>query len=145
MKLFMSFTRKMIKGLTLKLIMKKPTLRLIDFLFEVLELRGFSPIFIGLIRKITQGGSVGVKLNDMEGYFFLTNKGLDPISPLLFNCVVDVFSRMLIKGIQCGLIKGRCPNFILAVVSLQYANDTLLFLQNDARVALNLRCVLTCF
>jgi hypothetical protein len=135
------FHKKNDKGLVLKIDYD----RLIDFLCEVLELRGFTPIFIRLIRKITQGGSVGVKLNDMEGYFFLTNKGLDPISPLLFNCVVDVFSRMLIKGIQCGLIKDRCPNFILAVVSLQYANDTLLFLQNDARVALNRRCVLTCF
>jgi hypothetical protein len=91
MKLFMSFTRKMIKGLSLKYIMKKPTLRLIDFLFKMLELRGFTLIFIRLVRKITQGGSVGVKLNDMEGDFFLTNKGLDPIAPLLFSCVVDVF------------------------------------------------------
>jgi hypothetical protein len=49
----MSFTRKIIKGLSLKKIMKKPTLRLIDFLFEVLKLRGFTPIFIRLIRKIT--------------------------------------------------------------------------------------------
>jgi hypothetical protein len=53
---------------------------------------------------------------------------------------------MLIKGTQCGLIKGLCPNFIPGgVVSLQYAGDTLLFLHNNVRVALNCRWILTFF
>jgi hypothetical protein len=106
-----------------------------DFIFEVLQLRGFSPVFIRMIKQITLGGSVGVKVNDVESDFFLTGKGLrqgDLIAPLLFNCVVDVFSRMLVKGTNCGLIRGLCPNFIPdGVVSLQYADDTLLFLVNE--------------
>jgi hypothetical protein len=53
---------------------------------------------------------------------------------------------MLVKGTNCGLIRGLCPNFILGgVVSLQYADDTLLFLENDPQVALNLKWILTCF
>jgi DNA polymerase III psi subunit len=92
---------------------------------------------------------VGVKVNDEESDFFLTGKGLrqgDLIAPLLFSCVVDVFSRMLVKGTNCGLIRGLCPNFIPGgVVSLQYADDTLLFLENDPQVALNLKWILTCF
>jgi hypothetical protein len=47
----------------------------LEFLYEVL-LRGFNPIFIRFIKQITQGGSVGVKVNDIEGNFFLTGKGL---------------------------------------------------------------------
>jgi hypothetical protein len=43
---------------------------------EVLELRGFNPTFIRFIKQITQGGYVGVKVNDIEGDFFLTGKGL---------------------------------------------------------------------
>jgi hypothetical protein len=121
----------------------------LDFLFEVLQLRKFSPVFIRMIKRVTLGGSVGVKVNDEESDLFLTGKGLkqgDPIAPLLFNCAVDVFSRMFVKGTNCRLIRGLCPNFIPGgVVSLQYADDTLMFLENDPQVALNLKWILTCF
>jgi hypothetical protein len=69
--------------------------------------------------------------------YFLTGKGIrkgDPITPLLCKCVVDVFSRML----------GLCPNFIPGVVvSLQYADHTLIFLQKDLEVDFNLKLILT--
>jgi hypothetical protein len=42
----------------------------LDFLFEVLELRGFNPVFIRMIKQITLGGSIGVKVNDVESDFF---------------------------------------------------------------------------
>jgi hypothetical protein len=48
----------------------------LDFLYEVLSARGFSTKFISMIRQITQNGSVGVKVNDVEGEFFLTGKGV---------------------------------------------------------------------
>jgi hypothetical protein len=136
--------RKKEQGLVFKIDYEKAYDKVnLDFLYEVLHLRGFSPIFIRTIKQVTLGGSVGVKVNDEESDFFLTGKGLrqgDPIDPLLFNCVVDVFSRMLVKGTNCGLIRGLCPNFIPGgVVSLQYADDTLLFLENDPQVVLNLK------
>jgi hypothetical protein len=41
---------------------------------------------------------------------------------------------MLVKGIECELIRGLCPHFIRGgVVSLQYSDDTLLFPKKDAR------------
>jgi hypothetical protein len=137
------------KGLVLKLDYEKAYDKVnLDFLYEVLELRGFNPTFIRFVKQITHGGSVGVKVNDIEGDF-LTGKGLrqgDPIAPLLFNCIVDVFSRMLVKGTEEDLISGLCPNFLPGgIVSLQYADDTLLFLKNVPRVALNLSWILTCF
>jgi hypothetical protein len=53
---------------------------------------------------------------------------------------------MLVKGTEEDLISGLCPNFLPGgIASLQYADDTLLFLKNDPRVALNLRWILTCF
>jgi hypothetical protein len=92
---------------------------------------------------------VGVKINDDESDFFLTRKGLrqgDPIDHLLFNCVIDVFSRMLVKGTECGLIRGLCPQFIpSSVVCLQYADNTLLFLEKNVNVAFNLKWTLACF
>jgi hypothetical protein len=59
-----------------------------------------------MIKQVTQGGSVGVKINDVEGDFFLAGKGHrqgDPLAPLLFNFVVDIFSKMINKGSTCGL------------------------------------------
>jgi hypothetical protein len=55
-----------------------------------------------------------LKLRMWKGIFFLTGKDLrhgSPIAPLLSKFVVDVFSRLLIKGTTRGLIRGLCPQF----------------------------------
>lgn len=58
-----------------------------------------------------KGGSGGVNFN---GEDFKHEKGLrqgDPISPLLFNLVGDVLTRMLMKATRGGLVKGLLTNF----------------------------------
>lgn len=53
---------------------------------------------------------------------------------------------MLVKGVQSGLVRGMCPNFCAGgVICLQYADDTLLFVENNPRIAINLKWILTCF
>ena len=53
---------------------------------------------------------------------------------------------MLIKGSEAGLIRGLCPRFVPGgVICLQYADDTLLFLDADPVVAFNMKWILTCF
>lgn len=70
----------------------------------------------------------------------------DPLSPLLFNLVADVFSKMLSKAVHHGLIAGLLPNDVPGgVVSLQYVNDTILFLDASLEHARNLKWVLACF
>jgi hypothetical protein len=90
------------RGAILKLDYKKPFDRVnLDFLDELLALRGFGPKISHWIHVATRGGSVAVKFNGVEDNFFTTSRGLrqgDPLSPILFNCVVDVFTRMLIKA-----------------------------------------------
>lgn len=81
----------------------------LDFLEELLK-RGFGPKWIAWIKAIV-GGSIGVKINGCESEFFLTSKGLrqgDLISPRLFNLVVNVLARMLIKATASGLTGGLC-------------------------------------
>jgi hypothetical protein len=87
------------------------------------------------MKCVVEKGSVGVNLNGEESTYFKPGKGLrqgDPLSPLLFNLVGDVLTRMLYKAERGGLIRGMMPNLRSGgVVSLQYADDTILFSDPD--------------
>jgi hypothetical protein len=48
----------------------------IDFLLEVLKLRGFGERWVGWIKKIVIGGSVSVLANGEKSTTFKTGKGL---------------------------------------------------------------------
>jgi hypothetical protein len=102
-----------------------------------------------LIKLITRGGFVAVKINGVEGNFFTTGRGLrqgDPLSPLLFNFIVDVFTRMLSKAASHNLIRGLFPEHVPGgVISLQYADDTILFIENNLEKARNVKWALTYF
>jgi hypothetical protein len=53
---------------------------------------------------------------------------------------------MINKGSTCLIIRGLCPQLVPGgVVSLQYSDDTLIFLEKDERNAINLKWTLTCF
>lgn len=72
--------------------------------------------------------------------------GGDPYSPLLFNLVADVFTKMLSKAASHDLISSLLPNVIPGgVVSLQYADDIILFLDDSMDHARNLKWILACF
>ena len=137
-------------GLILKLDYEKAYDRVSwDFLFEILRTRGFSNTWIVWIRHLVIGGSVGVNLNGEESSFFKPGKGLrqgDPISPLLFNLVGDVLTKMLQKGAEKGLIKGIAENFrVGGIVSLQYADDTILFSRIEEVYTRNRKSILIWF
>ena len=64
-------------GLVLKLDYEKAFDKVnLDFLMEILEKRNFGPKWRKWIYQITHLGSVGVKINGLEGSFFTTGKGL---------------------------------------------------------------------
>jgi hypothetical protein len=66
------------------------------------------------MKAIVKGGSVGVNLNGEESSYFKPGKGLrqgDPISPLLFNLVGDVLTKMWRKASRLGHIKGLLTEF----------------------------------
>jgi hypothetical protein len=60
--------------------------------------------------------------------------------------VADVFTKMLIKAAMhnqiTGLMHGMIPT---GIVSMQYADDTLLFLKNNLDNVVNLKWILSCF
>jgi hypothetical protein len=138
------------KGIILKLDYEKAYDRVDwNFLEEMLSSRGFSPRWRQWVMSLVRGGSIAVRINDTNSTYFKPGKGLrqgDPLSPLLFNLVVDVFTRMLSKaaskGCNTGLMNTLCPE---GVVSLQYADDTLLFLKHDTLDACHFKWLMVCF
>jgi hypothetical protein len=80
-----------------------------QFLLEVLRKSGFADKWVEWIRSFLIRGSVGLTINNEEGEFFHTRKELrqgDPLSPLLFNLVVDVLIKMFKKVVVEKLIRG---------------------------------------
>lgn len=60
--------------------------------------------------------------------------------------MADVFTRMLLKAARNDLISGLLPRVVEGgVISLQYANDTLLFLEDNLEKANNLKWLLICY
>jgi hypothetical protein len=114
-----------------------------------LKLRGFGERWIGWIKKIVIGGFVSVLVDGEESTTFKTSKGLrqeDPLSPLLFNLIVDVLTRMLEKASRDKLVFGLLEQFRPGgVLALQNADDTLLFSSCDISAIRNLKCVLMLF
>src|SRR4051812_41174806 len=113
------------QGLVLKLDYEKAFDKVnLEFLAELLKARGFGTKWMNRIHDITHNGSVGVKINHTESSYFSTGKGLrqgDPLSPLLFNIVVDVLTRMLVKAANHKMIGGLCQDVCEGgIICLQY-------------------------
>jgi hypothetical protein len=93
-------------------------------------------------------GSISIIINKENSPYFKPGKGLrqgDPLSPLLFNLVVDVFSRMLIKATNHGFLSSfKSSENSEGVISLQYVDDTL-FLSHDYASASHLKWLMVCF
>jgi hypothetical protein len=94
-------------------------------------------------------GSVGIKVNDDIGHYFQTMKGLrqgDPLSPLLFNLVADMLAIIIDRAKDNGDFRGVVPHLFDDGISiLQYADDTILFMDHDLNHAKNLKLVLSVF
>jgi hypothetical protein len=137
-------------GVILKLDCKKAYDRISwSFLEEMLISRCFGKTWVGWIMRVVRGGSLCVRINDENSKYFKPRKGLrqgDPLSPLLFNLVAGIFTRMLIKAVRNNLIARLLPQVIDGgVINLQYADDTLLFLKDDLEMANNLKWLLLCY
>ena len=112
-------------------------------------MKGFPDKWCKWIETFVSRGSVGIKVNDDVGKFFQMKKGLrqgDPLSPLLFNLVADMLAIMIARAKQAGQVSGLIPHLIDDGISiLQYADDTIIFLEHSLEEAKNMKLVLTTF
>jgi hypothetical protein len=119
------------------------------FLQQALRMKGFAQHWRNSVMQFIQGGSVGIRVNDDIGHYFQTKKGLrqgDPLSPMLFNIVVDMLAILIARAKEDGQVGGLIPHLIEGGVSiLQYADDTILFLEQDLEKAVNMKLILCIF
>jgi hypothetical protein len=142
--------RKKKRGIILKLDFEKAYDKVNwNFLQQVLRMKGFSGKWCQWIDSIVKGGSVCVKVNEGMGHFFQTKKGLrqgDPLSPILFNVVADMLAVLIERSKEVSFVDGLLPDLVEGGLSiLQYADDTILFLEDDLEKAKNLKMVLGAF
>jgi hypothetical protein len=142
--------RKKLNGVILKIDFEKAYDKVKwSFLQQTLRMKGFSQEWRSLIHNFIFGGSVAIKVNDDVGKYFQTKKGLrqgDPLSPMLFNIVADMLAIIIERAKADGLIEGVVPHLVDDGLSiLQYADDTILFMEHDLEKATNLKLILLAF
>ena len=119
------------------------------FLQQTLRMKGFSPKWCRWVEGMVTGGSVGIKVNDDICPYFQTKRGLrqgDPMSPILFNIVADMLALLIKRPKADCQIRGVIPHLVDDGLSiLQYADDTIIFLDNDLEQANNLKLLLCAF
>ncbi|WVZ90617.1 hypothetical protein U9M48_036902 [Paspalum notatum var. saurae] len=102
-----------------------------------------------LVQSFISGGSVAVNVNDEVGPYFQTKKGLrqgDLLSPILFNIVAEMLAILINRAKADGQISGVVPHLVEGGLSiLQYADDTIIFMDNDLEHARNMKLLLCAF
>ena len=119
------------------------------FLQQVLWMKGFSTKWCAWINQVITKGSVAIKVNDDVGHYFQTRKGVrqgDPLSPILFNIVVYMLAILIARAKENQQFKGVVPHLVNDGLSiLQYADDTILFMEDNIEQAKNLKLLLCAF
>ncbi|KAK1679281.1 hypothetical protein QYE76_040129 [Lolium multiflorum] len=120
-----------------------------EFLAEVLRCKGFEEAYIHRVLQLVSGGQTAISINGVIGPYFRNKRGVrqgDPLSPLLFNFIGEALSGILSAVGAAGHLQGVVPHLIPGGIShLQYADDTLILIQNSEENIANLKFLLMCF
>jgi hypothetical protein len=65
---------------------------------------------------------------------------------MLFNIVVVMLEVLIVRAKENGKVRGLIPHLVEGGVSiLQYAADTILFIEHDSKKAVNMKLILCIF
>jgi hypothetical protein len=107
---------KRLGGLLLKLDFEKAYDRVNwDFLREILRRKGFSDMNVHRLMQLVMGGQTAINVNGEVGPFFRNARGVrqgDPLSPILFDFLVDGLAAILAKANSAGHIRGVVSHLI---------------------------------
>jgi retron-type reverse transcriptase len=117
-------------------------------IIDMLQHMGFSGRWIDWIRSILSTGTSAVILNGVPGRKFKCKRGVrqgDPLSPLLFVLAAELLQILVNKAAAQGLLCAPIPQHDADYQIVQYADDTLLVMQADARQLFFLKALLNSF
>ena len=107
----------------------------------VLQKKGFGSVWRKWILGCLSTVSFSIFINGRPHGKFKGSRGLrqgDPLSPFLFTIVVDVLGRLIDKAKECNVIQGfSMGRDKVEVTHLQFADDTLFFMEAKPNVFLN--------
>jgi hypothetical protein len=86
-----------------------------EFLWEILLHKGFSGMMVHRLMQLVQGGQTAINMNGEIGPFFRNARGVrqgDPLSPILFDFMVDGLAAILSRACRAGHIQGVVPHLI---------------------------------
>lgn len=127
-----NFKRKKIKSTILKLDFHKAFDNVSwSFLHWTLDKMGFPTLWRDWIKACTMNVAASILVNGAPSVPFKLHRGLrqgDPLSPFLFDLVVETLSLLIQKASSMKLWEGvEVGNGELKITHLQYADDTILF------------------
>lgn len=107
------------------------------FIYHIMERMNLGERWVSWIKVLFDSSRISVLVNGTPTDEFSPLRGLrqgDPLSPLIFNLMGEVLSKMLattnVKKIFSGI---ALPNLEGELTHLQYADDVILFINNDTR------------
>lgn len=119
-----------------------------NFLIQTLKGIMFGDICVSWIRSIIASAKQSVLINGSPSKEFTMERGLrqgDPLSPLLFIIVTQVLHTLIVKAKSLVLIKGIRIGDTMDITHLQFADDTILFLNDDWHSIKGIKIVLVIF
>jgi hypothetical protein len=123
-----------------------------NFLLYLLRRCGFGEKWCMWIKQCISTVRFSVLVNGSPNGYFGSSRGVrqgDPISPFLFDLVMEVFSRMIgaitSRGLISGFSVGSTDQNRVVVSHLLFADDTLVFCGADVRQIRHIGALLVCF
>ncbi|XP_020251185.1 uncharacterized protein LOC109828640 [Asparagus officinalis] len=120
-----------------------------SFIIDLLQARGFGAKWCSWIYHIISSSNCAVLVNGHPTNFFNCKRGLkqgDPLSPMLFNISVDVLNRMIMNNAEDGTLSTLgIKEPLNHIRSLQFADDTILFVKSSSKDISVLKTILYIF
>ncbi|CAL5430761.1 unnamed protein product [Camellia sinensis] len=120
-----------------------------SFLLNMMESFELGHKWRSWIHSCVTNARISVLVNGSPTNEFIAERGLrqgDPLSPFLFNLVVEGLNILILRARELGLFNGAVVgNDLVKVSHLQFADDTILFCEANLEEILCIKRLLRCF
>lgn len=115
-------------------------------LYQIIECINLEDKWLRWIRQIFETMRMSILINGSPTDEFLPKRGVrqgDPLASYLFLLVGEVLSKLLNVAQKNNLIAGiKLPFHPVAITHFQYADDTILFIENKDHIIRNVKTML---